>query len=140
MWFSPNNDIRKCLSTWSMVHLKVRFETSVTRNDVNGVSLFNLCYLITLLSYTTEIKCPNQVFYVWLVDLKSICAKYGLETCFTPNDDIRKCLLVMMHGSIENACGTSITRNDVNGVSLFYLSYLITLMATCALNGHHMPY
>jgi hypothetical protein len=59
-----------------------------------------------LLVFTTEFKCPNQVFYVWLVDLMSICAKYGLETWFTPNDDIRKCLFDMKQGSIKNAfCG-----------------------------------
>jgi hypothetical protein len=34
-------------------------------------------------------NCPNKVFFVWLVDLKTICAKYGLETCLTPNVDIR---------------------------------------------------
>jgi hypothetical protein len=29
---------------------------------------------------TKDTKCPNQVFYVLLVDLQIICAKYGLET------------------------------------------------------------
>jgi hypothetical protein len=37
-------------STWSMVQLKTRFELSITRNDVNGVSLIHLSYLITLMS------------------------------------------------------------------------------------------
>jgi hypothetical protein len=36
---------------------------------------------------TKDTKCPNQVFYV--------CAKYGLETSFSPNDDIRKYSLEM---------------------------------------------
>jgi hypothetical protein len=50
----------------------------------------NTCGLPVLTKHT---KCPNQVFYVWIVDLQTICAKYGLETWFSPNDDIRKYLL-----------------------------------------------
>jgi hypothetical protein len=42
-----------------------------------------------------DIKRPNQVYYVWLVDLQAICAKYGLGTRFPPNDDIRKYLFDM---------------------------------------------
>jgi hypothetical protein len=92
-------------STLNIVQLKTRFETSVTRNDVNGASLFNLCYLITHILHVLakEFKYPNEVFYVWLVELNSICAKYGLETCFTHNDDIRNCLLEMKHRSTKNA-------------------------------------
>jgi hypothetical protein len=37
---------------------------------------------------TKDKKCANQDFYVWLVDLQIISAKYGLETWFLPNDDI----------------------------------------------------
>jgi hypothetical protein len=44
---------------------------------------------------TTDTKCPNQVFYGWIVDLQTICTKYGLETWFSPNDEIRNYLLVM---------------------------------------------
>jgi hypothetical protein len=50
-----------------------------------------------------DTKCPNQVFYVWLVDLQFICAKYGLKTWFSPNHDIRKCLLDKKHISTKNA-------------------------------------
>jgi hypothetical protein len=59
-------------STWSMVQLKTRFETSITRNVVNCVRLFNFCYLIThvLPVLTTVSIYPNLVFYVWLVDLR----------------------------------------------------------------------
>jgi hypothetical protein len=46
-------------STWSTVQLKTRFETSTTRNEVNGVSFFNLCYLITLLAYLCSQWVPN---------------------------------------------------------------------------------
>jgi hypothetical protein len=38
-------------STCSVVELKTRFQTCKARNDVNGVSLFHLFYLITLMSY-----------------------------------------------------------------------------------------
>jgi hypothetical protein len=55
-----------------------------------------------LLVFTMEIKCPNQVFYVWLVDLQTICAKYGPETWSSPNDDIRK-YLFMYHCWTKNA-------------------------------------
>jgi hypothetical protein len=37
----------------------------------------------------------NQVFCVWLVDLQTICSKYGLETWLPPNNDIRICLFDM---------------------------------------------
>jgi hypothetical protein len=52
---------------------------------------------------TKDTKCPNQVFFVSLVDLQNICAKYGLETWFYPNALIRKCLLDMKYGSNKNA-------------------------------------
>jgi hypothetical protein len=38
-------------STRSIVELKTRYETWITRNDVNVVSLFHLSYLITLMAY-----------------------------------------------------------------------------------------
>jgi hypothetical protein len=47
-------------------------------------------------------KYLSQVFYVWLVDLQNICAKYPLETWFSTIDDFRKCLLDMKHGWTEN--------------------------------------
>jgi hypothetical protein len=111
--------------TWSIVELKTRFETFITRNDLNGV--FTNTYGLPVL--TTDTKWPNYVFYVWLVDLQTICAKYGLETWCSANDYIRKYLLDMKHGSKKTRFETSITRNDINGVSLFHLSYLLTLMA-----------
>jgi hypothetical protein len=64
-------------STWSLVELNTRFETWITRNDVNGVYvspfLFNNTYVLPVLTIVN--KRPNQVFYVWLVDLQTICAK-----------------------------------------------------------------
>jgi hypothetical protein len=60
--------------TWSMVNLKTPFEIWITRNVVSGVSLFHL-YYHALPVITKVTKCPHQVFYVWLVDLHTICAK-----------------------------------------------------------------
>jgi hypothetical protein len=47
-------------STWSMVELKTRFETWITRNDVIGVSLFHPSHLITLMVYLCS-QCTPQV-------------------------------------------------------------------------------
>jgi hypothetical protein len=95
--------------------------------------LFNNTYGLPV--RTTDTKCPNQVIHVWLFDLQTICAKDGLETWFSPNDDIRNYLLDMKHGSTKNAFRDWITRNDLNGVSFFYLSCLITLTAYVSSQG-----
>jgi hypothetical protein len=76
-----------------------------------------------------DIKCPNQVFYVRLVDLQNICAKYELETWCSPNNDIRTYLLDMKHSWAWNAFWDVNNKNDVNGESLLHISYLITLIA-----------
>jgi hypothetical protein len=89
--------------------------------------LFNNNYGLSVIAIDTKI--PNQLFYISLVGLQSICAKYGLETWFSLNDGIRKCLLDMKHGKLKTRFETWKTWNDVNGVSLFHLSNLITLMA-----------
>jgi hypothetical protein len=193
--------------TWIIVEIKTRFETWITWNDVNGLRfvppfLFNNTYCLPVL--TKDTKYTNQVFYAWLVYLKTINRIYVIETWYSPNDGIRKCLLDMKRGSNKNTfwevgnkkwrkwlkfespflfnntyglpvltmdtkcpnqlfyewlvlnrvwkrvclqiitfvyvCSslsiaelntrfeTWITRNDVNGVSLFNPSYLITLM------------
>jgi hypothetical protein len=57
-------------STCSVVELKTRLEPWKARNDVNGVKLFHLSYFITLIGLpvlTLDTKCPNQVFYDWLL-------------------------------------------------------------------------
>jgi hypothetical protein len=89
--------------------------------------LFKNCFGLPVIAFGTT--CPNQVFYVWMVDLQAFCAKYGLKTWSSPDDDIRKCLLHMQRIWTKTRFETWITRNDMNGVNLFLLSYLITLMA-----------
>jgi hypothetical protein len=77
---------------------------------------------------TKDTKCPNQVFYVWLVDLQTICAKYDLETRFLQMTLFVNICSPWSMLELETLFWTWKTRNDLNGVSLFHLSYLITLM------------
>jgi hypothetical protein len=105
-WFSPNDDIRKCLLDMKGGSNKNAFwdvNTKKWRKWCTFVSpfLFNNTYVLSVI--TTGTKCTNKVFYVWLVDLQTICAKYGQETWFSPNDDIRKYLLDKKHCSNKNA-------------------------------------
>jgi hypothetical protein len=58
-------------------------------------------YALPVLTMGT--KHPKQVFYVWLVDLHTICAKQGLETWFFPNNGIRIYLLDIKHSITKNA-------------------------------------
>jgi hypothetical protein len=61
--------------TLRKVELKTRFETWITRNDVNGISfsplLFNNTYVLPVL--TKDTKCPNLVLYVRLVGPDYLC-------------------------------------------------------------------
>jgi hypothetical protein len=75
-------------SKWSMVQLKTWFEAWLTRNDVNGVSSFHLLFKDTysLPMLTMDTIVPNQVFYVWLVDLQSTWTKLGLDPWLNPKN------------------------------------------------------
>jgi hypothetical protein len=119
-------------STWSIVELNTRFEAWITRNDVNGVCLFHLSYLITLMAYLCSQWTPNvQIKYFtfnW-----SICRLFVLNMAWK-----RDSLQIILFVYICSILGISelktrfdmwITKNNVNDVSLFHLSYLITLMA-----------
>jgi hypothetical protein len=78
---------------------------------------------------TTDTKLPNQISYVWLVDLQTICTKYGLETWLSPNDDIRKCLLDMKHGSTKNAFWDLNNKKWRVRCKFVHISYFLTLIA-----------
>jgi hypothetical protein len=58
-------------TTWSVVELKTRFETWLTGNDVNGVNLVHLSYLITLMvcviSQRTPIVKIKYFMFVWSI-------------------------------------------------------------------------
>jgi hypothetical protein len=118
-------------STWSMVELKTRFETWITRNDLNCVSVCYFSYLITLIGHLRSRKTPN-------VQIKFIMFDWSIHCLFVLNMVWKRDSLQMM--IFVYVCSTSgivelntrfetwITTNDVNSVSLFHLSYLITLM------------
>jgi hypothetical protein len=118
-------------STWNLVELKTRFETWVKRNDVNGGSLFQLSYLITLMAYLC-----SQLTSVHIMYLMFDWSTYRL---FVLNNAWKRVSLqLMLFVYICSTWGlvnlttnfeTWIAINEVNGVSLFHLSYLITLMA-----------
>jgi hypothetical protein len=54
--------------TWSLVDLKTRFETWITRNEVNGVGLFHLSYLTTLMAYLCSQRTPNAQNLYFMFD------------------------------------------------------------------------
>jgi hypothetical protein len=64
------------------IRRKIRFETSITGNDVRVLFLFNLVYLTTLMAYLCSRRATNVEikYFVSLVDLQTICAKYELES------------------------------------------------------------
>jgi hypothetical protein len=76
-----------------------------------------------------DTKCPNEGFYVWLVDIQS----FVLYSCWK-RDSLQITLLLYIcstWGLFERKMRFEprITRNYVNGECWFHLSYLITLMA-----------
>jgi hypothetical protein len=62
--------------------------------------LFNSTYGLPVLTIVTSY--PNHVFYYWLVELQAICANRVCKS-FSPNNNIRICLLDMRHSWITNA-------------------------------------
>jgi hypothetical protein len=113
-------------STWSMIQLITRFETWITRNDVNGVSWFHLSYLVTLMSYLCSQWTPKYQIKYFIFD-------WSIYTLFVLNKSLkREFLEIMMFVHIcstwsivelKTRFETWITRKALNGVRL--LSYLI---------------
>jgi hypothetical protein len=89
--------------------------------------LFNNTYGLPVRIINT--KWPNQLFYVSLFDLQTICDKYWLETWPSPNNDIRICLLDMKHGWTKDAFWDLKNKECLKWCKFFYFTYLITLMA-----------
>jgi hypothetical protein len=107
-----------------------------TKKWLNGVFCIQFYYLITSLSQGIKLTCAHNGhqlfksrFYFWLVHLQAICAKYGLETWFPPNDDIRIFCSTCSVVEVKTLFETWRARNDVIGVYWFHLSYLITVLA-----------
>jgi hypothetical protein len=127
-------------STRSVVVLKARFENWKARNDLYGVSLFHLSYLMTLMAYLCSQSTPNVQIKYFMFDW-SIYRLFVLNRCWK-----RHSLQIMIFAYVRSTWDTFtpktrfdtwIARNDVNGVSLFHLSNLITLMAY--LCSHRTP-
>jgi hypothetical protein len=119
-------------STWSVVEFKARFETWIKRNDVNGLSLFHLSYLITLMVHLCSQWTLNVHIKYFMFDW-SIYRLFVLNRAWK-----REPYQIMMYVyvcstwsivELKTRFETWITRNDVNGESMFHLSYLITIMA-----------
>jgi hypothetical protein len=125
-WLSPNKDIRVCLldmnhdstinAFWVVNNKKIRkwckFVSHFLFNNTYGLPVF-----------TMVTKCPNQVFYDWLVlnrgwkrdskqilILEEICSTWSLV-------------------DLKTRFARWITRNEVTGVRMFNLSYFITRTA-----------
>jgi hypothetical protein len=119
-------------STWSIVELNTRFEAWITRNDVNGVSFFHLSYLITPMAYLCSQWTPK-------VQIKYFTFDWSIYRLFVLNrtckgDSLQIIIFVYICsilgiGEPKTRFHTWITKSNVNCVSLFHLSYLITLMA-----------
>jgi hypothetical protein len=129
----------KVCSTWSIVQLKRRLDTWITRNDVNGVSLYHLSYLINLMVYLCSHWTPKY-------QIKYFMFHWSIYRLFVLNTSWKRDSLQTM--IFENVCSTWImvecktqfvswiTSNDISGVTFFHLSHLITLKAH---NGHEEP-
>jgi hypothetical protein len=109
-------------STWSMVELKTRFETWITRNDVIGVSSFHLTCLLTLMTYLCSQRTPN----VPIKYFKFHCSIYILFVLNTgwKHDSLQMTVFVNIWSTcsmveLKTRFEARITRNVVKGVSLF---------------------
>jgi hypothetical protein len=119
-------------STCSVVQLKTRYETRITRNDVNGVILFHLSYLITLKGYLCSQWTPLVQIKYFKFDLPN--NRLFLLHRRWKRDTLQITIFVYVSSAwsiveLKTRFEIWITRNDVNGISLFHLSYLITLVA-----------
>jgi hypothetical protein len=119
-------------SVCSVVELKTGFETWKARNVVNGVNLFHLSYLITHMAYVCSLWASNVLINNFMLE----CSNYVLLVLNRAwkRDFLQIILFVYVCSTwslveLKTRFETRITRNDVNGVSLFHLSYVITLLA-----------
>jgi hypothetical protein len=109
-------------STWGIVELQTRFDTWITRKEVNGVGLSHHSYLITLMAYLCSQLTPNFQIKYFIID-------WGWK-----RDSLQLIIFVFVCSTwniveLKTRFESWIKRNDVNGLSVFNISYLITLMA-----------
>jgi hypothetical protein len=129
-------------STCSVVELKTRFETWITRNVVNGVNLFLFSYLITLTIYLCS-QCPPIVQFKYFKFDCSIYIQFVLNSGWKP-DSHQMMIFVYVCWTCSVVEVTRFqTWNEVNGVYTFHISYLLTILVldiklTCAPHGHQI--
>jgi hypothetical protein len=116
-------------SSWNIGEIKTRFETWITRNVVNGISLLHISYLITVMAYLWSQWTPNVQIKCFMFDW-SIYRLFVLYTAWKRDShQMMKFVNVCWTWSMvrmKTRFETWLTRNDV---SLFYFFYLIKLMA-----------
>jgi hypothetical protein len=131
-WFSTNNDIRKCLLAMKNGWIKNAFWDVNNKKCSKWCTFFNLSYLITLMAYLCSQWTPNDQIKYCVLDW-SIYRLFVLYGGWK-----RDSIEIMIFVYVSTTCSivklkmrfeTWITWNDVNGVSLFNLSHLITVMA-----------
>jgi hypothetical protein len=98
-----------------------------------SLSLFNNPFGLPVPTKGTT--CLNQVFNVWLDDLQNICAKLGLKTLLSPNEDIRIRL---------NDMQLSWTKNAISNLNCMKWSkwciYVSHFLFNNCLNAGHLGY
>jgi hypothetical protein len=107
-------------STWSVVQIKTRFETSITRIDVYCVCMFLPSYLITLNVYLCSQWTPNVQIKNFMFDW-SILRLFVLNTAWK-RDSLQMMIFVTVCSTwrmsqLKKHFQTWITRNDINGVN-----------------------
>jgi hypothetical protein len=103
----------------------------IKRNGVNGKfllpSLFNETYGLHVL--TTETKCQNQEFYVDLSIYRIFVLNRACKHFFLHIMIFVYVCSIWRIVELKSRFDSWRTRNVVNGVSMFHLSYLMTLMS-----------
>jgi hypothetical protein len=142
-WFFPNDDIRKYLQDMKLGWTKYSIWNVNNKKLCKWFNfvlpiLFNNIYVLPVL--TKDTKCSNLVFYVWLVDLQSICAKPGLDTWFPPIDYIRKLFFDIRHNWTNNTFCEVNNKKWRKCLRFFLLFHLIKLMAyLCSQRTQNVP-
>jgi hypothetical protein len=103
-------------TTCSVVKLKTQFEIWKAINDVNGVSLFHLSYLITLMAYLCSERTPNLHIKYFMFDW-SIYTLFVLNRCWK-RDSLQMMIFVVVCSSwsmvqLKIIFEAWITRNDL---------------------------
>jgi hypothetical protein len=118
-------------STWSIVELKTRSETWITRNDVNGVNLFHIPFMLTLMIYLCSQWTPNVQMKYFMFDWSN-WRLFVLNTA-GKLDSFQIVIFVYVCSTwsiveLKTRFETWKT-NDVNDISMFNLLNFKTLMA-----------